>query len=67
MAFPVFNRHQSKAFDQNGLGKSGQRFVGQWLTGNRGSFFTLRNFGKGRWAGWSQRTTERAKSQPRRW
>lgn len=40
MAFPVFNRHRSEAFDQNSLGKKVVRgFVGQRLTGNRGSFF----------------------------
>lgn len=63
MAFPVFNRHRSEAFDQNSLGKKVVRgFVGQRLTGNRGSFFlslSLRNFGKGGWPDWNQRTTER--------
>lgn len=40
--------------------KSGQGFVGQRLTGNRGSFFPLfGTSGKGGWADWNQRTTEK--------
>lgn len=47
MAFPVSNQYRREAFDQNSPGKSGQGFMGQRSTGNRGSLFLLRNFGKG--------------------